>query len=234
MRMVERGLRAQTQLAGLTGQQYLAIDFLDPAKYPPLEFQWTPKYTYLPSARSLTGEIVANAQAFLANLNEADIKTLGQNLNVLIVDLDKKLSEAPVGELIKNTNATIERIDGILAAAPIDQTLRKLDSTSARLDALLAEPGLKQTVDNLAGITGRLRKLAVDGDLDRMVTHIDATLERLDALIGDNQYDARVIVQDLRATAGNLRTLSETVKRYPAGALVGGPPDKVQLPGNSR
>jgi ABC-type transporter Mla subunit MlaD len=234
MGMVKRGLRAQTQLAGVTGQQYLAIDFLDPAKYPPLEFPWTPQYTYLPSAPSLTGEIVANAQAFLASLNEADIKTLGQNLNVLIVDLDKKLSEAPVGELIKNANATIERIDGILAAAPLDRTLRRLDSVSAQVEALLADPGLKQTVGNIAAISARLRKLSDDGDLDRMVTRMDDTAERLDALIGDNQYDVRVIAQDLRVTADNLRVLSETVKRYPAGALVGGPPNKVQLPGNSR
>jgi len=35
-------------------------------------------------------------------------------------------------------------------------------------------------------------------------------------------------------TADNLRTLSENIKRYPAGALVGGPPEKVQLPGRSR
>jgi ABC-type transporter Mla subunit MlaD len=234
IQMVKRGLRAQTQLAGVTGQQYLGIDFLDPAKYPPLEFQWTPKYTYVPSARSLTGEIVANAQTFLANLNKADIQTLGQNLNGLIVDLDKKLGEAPVGELIKTANATIERIEGILAAAPIDKTLRRFDSASARLDAFLADPGLKETVDNIAAIGARLRKLADDGDLDRMVTRIDDTAERLDALIGDNQYDVRVIAEDLRVTADNLRVLSETVKRYPAGALVGGPPDKVQLPGNSR
>jgi phospholipid/cholesterol/gamma-HCH transport system substrate-binding protein/paraquat-inducible protein B len=232
--MVKRGLRAQTQLAGVTGQQYLAIDFLDPAKYPPLEFQWTPEYTYMPSARSLTGEIVANAQAFLASLNEADIKTLGQNLNVLIVDLDKKVSEAPVGELIKNANATIERIDGILAAAPIYKTLRRLESASTQIDALLADPGLKQTVGNIAAISARLRKISDDGDLDRMVTRIDDMAERLDALIGDNQYDVRVIAQDLRVTADNLRTLSETVKRYPAGALVGGPPNKVRLPESSR
>jgi ABC-type transporter Mla subunit MlaD len=232
--MVKRGLRAQTQLAGVTGQQYLALDFLDPAKFPPLEFPWTPKFFYLPSAPSLTGQIVANAQAFLANLNEADVKTLGQNLNTLIVNLDKKLNDAPVDELVKNANATIEHIDRILAAAPLDQTLRKLDSASARLDALLAEPGFKQTVADLAGITARVRKLADDGDLDRMVTRIDATVERLDALIGDNQYDARVIVQDLRATADNLRIVSETVKQYPAGALVGGPPDKVKFPGNTR
>jgi phospholipid/cholesterol/gamma-HCH transport system substrate-binding protein/paraquat-inducible protein B len=241
LEMVKRGLRVQTQLAGITGQQYLAADFFDPAKHPPLKFDWTPKYTYVPSAPSLTGEIIANAQSFLANLSEADVKTLGRNLNTLVVDLDKKISEVPTAELsakardvLTNANSTFERIDRALAAAPIDQTLRRIDSASARLDALLADPGLKQTVDNVAVVSGRVRKLTDSGDLDRMVSRIDDTAERLDAFIGDNQYDVRVIVQDLRVTADNLRVLSETVKRYPAGALVGGPPEKLRLQRNSQ
>src|SRR5262245_6713781 len=231
---VKRGLRAQTQLAGITGQQYLAVDFFDPEKYPPLKFSWTPKYAYVPSAPSFTSEIIANAQTFLASLNEVDIKVLGENLNTLVLALNKKINDAPVVELVKNANATVERIDRILATAPIDQTLRRIDSAAVRLDGLLADPGLKQSVDNVAAVTGRLRKLADDGDLDRMVRRIDDTAERLDALIGNNQYDVRVIVQDLRVTADNLRVLSETVKRYPAGALIGGPPEKVQIRGNSR
>jgi hypothetical protein len=40
----------------------------------------------------------------------------------------------------------------------------------------------------------------------------------------------RGIVQDLRATADNLRSLSETAKRYPAGVLIGGPPEKIERP----
>src|SRR5215475_10712523 len=155
--MVKKGLRAQTQLAGITGQQYLAIDFLDPAKYPPLEFQWIPKYPYVPSAPSLTGEIIANAQTFLANLNAADVKTLGQSLNTLVVNLNKKVSEAPVAELFKNANATVERLGRVLAAAPIDHTLRKIDSAASSLDGLLADPGLKQTVENIAASSGHLR-----------------------------------------------------------------------------
>ena len=217
--MVKNGLRAQTQLAGLTGQQYLSIDLLEPTKYPPLEFDWTPKYTYLPSAPSLTSEIVAHAQAFVAQLNEADIKTLSGNLNTLIVDLDRKVNEVPAAELaarasevLRNANATFERVDRVLAAAPLEQTLRHLNSASSRLDALLAE----------------------DGDVNGMIRHIDAAAGRVDALIADNQHDVGAIVQDLRVTADNLRALSETVKRYPAGALVGGPPEEIQLPGASR
>jgi ABC-type transporter Mla subunit MlaD len=239
--MVKRGLRVQTQLAGITGQQYLALDFLDPAKHPPLEIPWTPKYTYVPSAPSLTGEIVANAQEFLAKLNEADVKALGQNLNALVLDVKKKVGELPVAELsakadaaLTNASSALQRVDRILATAPIDHTLRTIDSAVTRLDGILANPGIKQTVDNAAAFSGGLRKLADDGELDRMVRRIGDTAERLDALIGDNQYDVRVIVQDLRVTADNLRVLSESVKRYPAGALVGGPPEKVQFPGKSQ
>jgi hypothetical protein len=41
------------------------------------------------------------------------------------------------------------------------------------------------------------------------------------------------IVEDLRTTATNLRELSEDLRRYPAGVLVGGPPERIQLPRHS-
>jgi len=210
--LVKLGLRAQTQLAGITGQQYLALDFLDPAKYPPLEFGWTPKYEYVPSAPSRTGEIIAKAQVFVASLSEVDIKNLGENLNRLLVNLNGKVGELPLAQL----------------SADADNVLRKLNATIGRVDPLLAN--LKQSVDNLGVITGSLRRVADRGDLDRTITQIDESIERLNGLLGDNQYDVRIIVQDLRVTADNLRELSATVKRYPAGALISGPPEKVRLP----
>jgi ABC-type transporter Mla subunit MlaD len=215
--LAARGLRAQTQLAGITGQQYLALDFLDPQKYPPLPFDWTPRYLYLPSAPSSAGEIIAKAQSFLASLNEADIKTLGQSLNMLARDLDTKLQAIPVTVL----------------AGHLQAALRAATGTLSRMDRLLADPSLKQTLDNVAVVSGRLRQMTDDGELDRFVKDLDDASERLDTLIGDNQYDVRATVEDLRAAAGNLRALSESVKRYPAGALIGGPPEKIQLPGRS-
>jgi phospholipid/cholesterol/gamma-HCH transport system substrate-binding protein len=215
--LAAKGLRAQTQLAGITGQQYLALDFLDPKKYAPLPFDWTPRYLYLPSAPSSAGEIIAKAQSFLASLNEADIQRLGQNINTLVSDLDTKLGEIPVTDL----------------ATHLQGTLKTAKSTLSRMDRLLADPSLKQTLDNVAVISARVRQMTDDGELDRLVKDLDDTSERLDALVGDNQYDVRAIVEDLRTTAGNLRALSESVKRYPAGVLVGGPPEKVQLPGHS-
>ena len=236
--LIKSGLRAQTQLAGITGQQYLALDVLDPQKYPPLPFEWTPRYLYVPSAPSSTGEIIAGFQSFLASLDKADIPALGQNLNTLIVNLNKKISEVPIAELstqalavLRDAHVAVGHVDDLLSKPDVEATLHNAASASGRLDGLLADPGLKETVNNVAAVSARLRKLVLSGDMDRLVKSLDAAATRLSGLIGDNQFDVRVIVQDLRVAANNIRVLSDSVKRNPAGVLLGGPPEKVQLPG---
>jgi phospholipid/cholesterol/gamma-HCH transport system substrate-binding protein len=132
--------------------------------------------------------------------------------------------------VLANADATLKRISSVLAAAPLDHTLVKLDSAATHLDSLAGDPALKQTLQNVTVLSGQLRKLTDDGDIDRLVKGIDEAAARLDVLLGDNQYDVRTIVQDLRMTAGNLRALSDTIRRDPAGILIGGPPEKVHLP----
>ena len=257
---VERGLRAQTQIAGVTGQLYVSLDDVGPSIPPELPFDWTPEYSYIPSAPSLTSEIVGNAQKFLASLNAANVDAIAKNLNALVETLNRKVDEVPIKELSKDAvglltdaRATVNRVDRIIAEAPLAEALDRLDtaskrlddlladpglketvdklaSASTRIDTLLADPGLKRTVDNSAAFTASLRDLVEGDGLERTIKNLDQTIQRIDALVGDNQYDVRVIVQDLRATADNLRSLSETAKRYPAGIFLGGPPARTELP----
>jgi len=215
--LIKAGLRVRTQLAGITGQQYLALDILDPKAHPPLAFEWKPTYPYIPSAPSSTGEILENARKFIANLGKVDVEQLARNLDKVLVTANRKLEELPVKEL----------------SAEASGLLKDTRVAVARVNGILANPGIKQTVDNAGEISERLRKLADSGELDRMVTSIGDAATRIDDIVAENQYDVRVLVQDLRVTAANLRALSEAIKRYPAGALLGGPPDKVQIPGKS-
>jgi len=219
--LVKRGLRAKTHIAGITGQQYLALDYEDPTKHPMLEFAWAPEHIYVPSVPSVSSEIATSAQRFLARLDEPDVRTLIPNLNALIVNVNRKIAELPVGEL--SAQAAVLLKEGRVAAGNIA-------TVSARLDQVLADPGLGQTVANTAALTEHLRKIAESGEIDRVVGNLDVTIQRLDAILGDNQYDLRVMVQDLRTTADNLRSVSESAKRYPAGVLLGGPPEKLVVP----
>jgi ABC-type transporter Mla subunit MlaD len=239
--MIKAGLRAQTQLAGITGQQYLGLDILNAQQYPPLPFEWKPKYVYVPSAPSLTSQIIANVQHFLANLDKLDLQAVERNVNALLENLNNKISEVPVAELSAEASAvltdartTINHLDGILTKPDIPVFLRNVAQASGRLDGLLGDPGLKQTIDNVAEVSVRLRRFAASGELDRTVRRIDELASRLDGTVRDNRYDVRVIVQDLRVTADNIRTLSDNLKRNPAGVLLGGPPEKIQFPGKSQ
>jgi len=239
--LIKAGLRAQTQLAGITGQQYLGLDILNPQQYPPLPFDWKPKHVYLPSAPSLTSQIITNVQHFLANLDKLDLQALERNVNALLENLNNKISEVPVAELSAEASAvltdartTINHLDGILTRPDIPVFLSNLARGSGRLDGLLGDPGLKQTIDNVAEVSVHLRRFAASGELDRTVRRIDELASRLGGTVQDNRYDVRVIVQDLRVTADNIRTLSDNLKRNPAGVLLGGPPEKVQFPGKSQ
>ena len=212
--LIGHGLRAQLQMESIAGQPFLALDIMDPGKYPALPFPWSPKYPYLPSAPSLTGQIIGNVQQFLASLNQADIKSLARNVNSLVLTINDKLGQVPV------TTITQE----------LKNVLQSANTTIEHLNAAVTDPGIKQSVDNVTVTTARLRQLTEKGELDRTVNQLDEAAARLNGLVGDNAYDIRGIVEDLRATAQNLRTLSGTVSRYPAGALIGGPPGKVRLP----
>jgi ABC-type transporter Mla subunit MlaD len=238
---VTRGLRVQTQMAGITGQQNLALDFFDPKENVPLPFEWKPRYAYVPSARSGISEIIATIKTIVSSLDKADIQKLGQNLNALVVNVNKKLDEIPVAQLsadadglLKDARATVNRVDRVIALSQVEETLRNLSSASARVDKLLADPGLQQTVANAGVISTRLRKITETGELDALAKNLDQTILRVNAMIGENQHDIRGMIQDLRVTSDNLRTLSENIKRNPSGLLVGGPPQKVQMPKESK
>jgi phospholipid/cholesterol/gamma-HCH transport system substrate-binding protein/paraquat-inducible protein B len=227
---VERGLRAQTQLAGVTGQQFIGLDFLDPARNPPLAFTWTPKHPYLPSAPSLSNQIIANAQSFLASLDQADIAQLGQNLNRLVLTLDRRLSEIPLQKIgvelvatLAASRSAMERIDRTLAAA-------KLDASFARVNKILADPAFDSAPQDLAVVAARLRKLAESGELERAVAGVDQVLARSNRLLADNEEPLRAALSDLRDTLLNLRMLTDTVKRWPPGLLFSAPPKSVELP----
>jgi len=215
--MIGHGMRVQTQMEGITGQLSIGLDILDAAANPPLPFAWKPKYDYVPSAPSMTGQIIASAQQFIVSLNDAQIQKLSKDLDNLVQDVDKKVKEFQVADLSDEGKNALKDARGMIA----------------RVNGILDDPAIKHTLVNVDKSTDRLRGIMESGDIDRIVKRIDDLAARLDGIVADNQYDVGVMVQDLRAMSENLRSMSEQIKNYPAGAILGGPPAKVQLPGKS-
>lgn len=232
---VRDGLRAQTQLTGITGNLFLSLDFVDTHRLPAsgIAFNWTPAYSYIPSAPSATNQIIQNAQNFLANLDEADIKALVSNVARLADSTEQRVRELDV----KAINATVvalrdgvARLDRQIARAPLDETLLAARDAARRLDQILQSPQVPAAIDNLAATSARLRQVAESGEIERLLANLDRASARADQMVATNQFDVRVLVEDLRNSAANLRALTESARLYPAGLLFGEPPPPIVLP----
>jgi phospholipid/cholesterol/gamma-HCH transport system substrate-binding protein/paraquat-inducible protein B len=238
---VKRGLRASTQLAGITGQLFIALDFVKGDELRTLAFDWKPKYPYIPSAPSLTNQIITNAQNFLASLNQANVQELGQNLNKLVVTLETQMQQAKLDEIsadlrgvLVTMRGALQRVDDTLAKGGLDQTLRSLRQATERLNLVLAQPGLKETPQNLAAATASLRKLMESGELQRTVERIDEVAGETRNLVGANQADVRRAIEDMQVAAENFRALSALLSRDPSALLFSPPPRPVVLPKETR
>ncbi|MDB5926549.1 MAG: hypothetical protein JWN13_5485 [Betaproteobacteria bacterium] len=231
---VNAGLRVQTHLAGITGQLYLSLDLLDPIKNPALPISWKPDYLYLPSAPSPSNRIVANVEHFLADLDKAEIAQLGQNLNRLVVSLGTRVDEVHVQALadealvtLRSLRSTVGRIDKLVDRSGLDETLQRAQRATARAETILSDPAFDSIPRDIAAITQRTRVLVDEPQLDQMIQSANRLLVRLDGLVGASQYDARAAIEDLRVSMENLRVLSDSARRYPAGLLFGDPPSPV-------
>lgn len=238
---VKRGLRATTQLAGITGQLFVSLDFVRGDSLATLPVEWTPKYLYIPSAPSLTNQIIGNAQSFLASLDRANVQELGQNLNKLVVTLEAQMQQAKLEEVSTEVKQTLQtmrtalgRVDGVLAQGDAQKTLRAMRTATERLNAVLGDPALRAVPADFAASAAKLRSIMESGELERTLSRFEQAAGDARNLIGSSQYDVRAAVEDLRAAAENLRALTAMVSQDPGMLLFSPPPQPVVLPRGTR
>ncbi|MCX8783775.1 MlaD family protein [Vibrio parahaemolyticus] len=209
---IERGLRATTQLAGITGQQYLSFDYTSMDEG--LSFNWKPNYPYVPSTKSSAGKIVSGIQSLIARLDEADINTLVANINMLIETLNQSISaldadalNAHLLALLINSNQMVKSVDGVIS-----------------------DPEVKEIVSSLAQISKSLNSSLKDkGDINKLIKDLDQAAVRLDVIMADNQSDINYVIKDLRVTVENLKSFSETLKNQPSSIIFSSEPEKLKI-----
>ncbi|MGP8306722.1 MlaD family protein [Vibrio sp. YIC-376] len=209
---VDRGLRAQTQLAGITGQQFLSFDYVSSTEN--LSFDWTPEVPYIPSTRSSAGKIVSGVNKLIETLDEANIQRLSENLNALVVNIDKSLKAMDVSNmsqeltsLVVNVNKLVKDIDDLVASSDVRNSITSISNVTSKLDKSLGDKG----------------------EISQLIQDMDRVAQRLDVMMDDNQYDINYMIKDLRATAENLKNFSGTLKNQPSSIIFSTEPEKLKI-----
>ena len=148
--LVDRGLRAQLEIAGLaTGLLFVELDFMDPAKYPDTTKTSDLKYVVIPPAPSEISEfrasasmMMANATTLLAKMQEIDFKGLSEELKKLVIEARLRMDGVDFKGLTAQWKKTGESVDA-LARNP--DTIHSLENLNRTMEALRTAIGRLDT-----------------------------------------------------------------------------------------
>ena len=240
---VERGLRVHLAPQGITGTNYLELDYVDSLPAPVLPIDWVPDHIYIPSTPSTVTTFVNAASEIIDRLHRLDIENTIANLNKLLVTATDRVSSLDTAGISKGVASVTERADRTLAK--VESTLNSVDAkrlsdeavgllaelrqTNTELKSFLADPAFRKLPNETSATLAGVRQLVTDPKLPQSIAHLERTLARLDRIFGGGEADLATTFENLRQITDNLRDLTEDAKRYPSNLLFGAPPRPLEI-----
>jgi paraquat-inducible protein B len=228
---VEKGLRVRLAPQGITGTNYLEIDYVDPKTNPLLPISWEPEHLYIPSAQSTVTQFVAAASEIVERLRNIDVDGMMANLNRLLVNANKRVEAVDTAQLSQRSVSVLGKLETKLDQLQMDKInkdstalLAELRKSNDQLSAILADPAWKKIPGDTEATVQQARKLVEDPNIASTIAHMQRTLARLDRIVGGNESDLSTTLENLRQITDNLRDLTENAKRYPSAVFLGAPP----------
>lgn len=225
-REIAKGLRIRIAPQGLTGTNYLEIDFADPASTPTLAVDWKPSHLYIPSASSTVKQFVDGAQEMMARLQRVDFDKTINNFNLLMETTEKKIAALPIDKL----NKVLEQLSNELEQAQISKLsheanalLKEARNTNRDLQALVNNPDLQGLPSDLAASAKQARAILENPEIPQAIHHLQQTLLKLDQITGSRDQEISSLIDNMHDISINLKTLSESLKNNPSGLLLSTP-----------
>jgi ABC-type transporter Mla subunit MlaD len=143
-------LRARIKSMGITGVNYIELDFYSGAgQYPPLKYSWEPDYPVVPSMPNQADEIISGIQKLISGLNALDVDGTQKKFDALLGNLNKLIAgdgkdNAGLTNSVKDLNVLLDRIAKVTDKDQLNILMRELVATIV---------SLRQTVTSVQGDT---------------------------------------------------------------------------------
>jgi ABC-type transporter Mla subunit MlaD len=231
---VEKGLRVRSAPQGITGTNYLEMDYIDPPP-PLLPFDWTPENAYVPSAPSTVTALINSVSEIMDRLHRLDIEGTLANLNTLMITTNKRIDTLDTKALTERTLRVLAKVESSLDQLAVKKLsdeavalLAEVRKTNEDVKKLVANPALQKLPEDAAATLQSFRNLASDPKLAKSIANMERMLARLDRILGAGETDLASTIENLHQITDNLRELTEDTKRYPANVLFGSPPPPLE------
>ncbi|MDQ2963513.1 MAG: MlaD family protein [Pseudomonadota bacterium] len=227
---IERGLRIRLAPQGITGTNYLEIDYAD-AKTPELPISWEPDHVYIPSTQSTFTQFFSAAGDVVEKLQHLDLDGVVTRLNRLLDTTNERVGAVDAAKISESTTRVLAKVESKLDQLHVDQIskestalLAELRQTNQKLGAIVDDPGWRKIPTEASAAAAQARKLVEDPNLPKALAHLQGTLSRLDRVLGGTESDLRKTLDNVRQITDNLRDLTEEAKRNPSRLILGAPP----------
>lgn len=143
-------LRARIKSMGITGVNYIELDFYPGAvQYPQLQYKWDPEYPVVPSMPNQADEIISGIQKLIGALNGLDVDGTQKKFDALLGNLNKLMAgegkdNAGLINSVKDLNVLLDRIAKVTDKDQLNILMRELVATMV---------SLRQTVTSVQGDT---------------------------------------------------------------------------------
>lgn len=213
---VAQGMRARIEPLGITGMNYIEINYVNnPAQFPTLAVDWTPHNYYIPSAPGQLTSMLDSVNSIMADMKKLNLEEIQGGLSQLLANLNKAVTDADLNKISQDLQALI----GQLQKAVTDANLQKVSSD---LQGLIVSMEKAVTDAKIGELSADAHSLLTG--LEKSNADIQRILKNLEPATRLNPGEIRAIVRNLEEATANLENFSESVKRRPSVLLWGSPP----------
>src|SRR5271165_7144600 len=193
---IEKGLRIRLAPQGITGTNYLEIDYVDPKLNPELPFSWVPDHVFIPSARSTFTQFFTSLSDVVEKLSHIDFEGVVTRINRLLDTTNERVAAVDTATISDRTKRVLSKVDSKLDQLDVEKIsnegtalLAELRQSNQKLGAILDDPAWKKLPGDADAALARARKLLDDPNLPKAMAHLESVLSRLDRVTGGSETD---------------------------------------------
>ncbi|WP_108468816.1 MlaD family protein [Polynucleobacter difficilis] len=164
---VAANLRARVKTMGITGVNYIELDFEAPnSEYPTLTYTWKPEYPVIPSLPSPADEIFTGLQKVVTNLSALNLAETQQKFDSLVTNLNAVLAGSGKGnqgmaQSVQELNTLLAKMNSVTSNAELELLIQELVASAVVLRQMLssAQGDTAITIENLKQASEQLNDL---------------------------------------------------------------------------
>ena len=137
-RLVKEGLRAKIDLVGITGAQFVELDFMDPVQFPASPAGAESEYPKIPTLRSGMSELIANLSRAAGNLNKVDFAGLAKELQSLLSTVNHQVGEVDLGKMVAQVTGAANSVANLASSDEAKKAFLNLNKTASEVQGLVA------------------------------------------------------------------------------------------------